>query len=79
MLEDGAIVDNVDLCQQILKEKYQYWVIQASLDIVICCILSLDLFLGSLLSPESCSSFPLPSMTFAFPFSYHFFSLVFRL
>ena len=69
MLEDGAVLDTVDLCQQILREKYQYHIIQDSLDMV----LSLVLFLGSLLSPEGCSAFPLSSMTCAFLFSYHFF------
>lgn len=55
MLEDGAGLDTVDLCQQILREKYHYRIIQDSLDMV----LSLVLFLGSLLSPEGSSAFPL--------------------
>lgn len=69
MLEDEAVLVIVNLCQQMLREKHQYWIIQDSLDMVF----SLVLFLGSLLSPEGCSAFPLSSMIFAFLFPCHYF------
>lgn len=69
MLEDGAVLVIINLCQQILREKHQYWIIQDSLDMV----LSLVLCLGSLLSPEGCSAFPLSSMTSVFLYPYQYF------
>lgn len=73
MLKDEAVLGNVDLCQQILRGKYQYQVIQDSLDMFRGCVLFLVPFLGSSFSPESCSSFILYLMTSAFLFFFYFF------
>lgn len=68
MLKDKAILNNVDLCQQILWEKYQYQIIWNLLDMVRGYILFLASFLGSSVSPVGYSSFSLSPVTSAFLF-----------